>query len=965
MGPLCRKKRVQNSVQRDASIVPRPSLLPAASKSAAGRRSRQSPLKRGSGRDNTGMSRILLSNFPRSQEERETPVDHRPLCSQSFCRLSELQNGDAEKSEKCHSSQRLGIFVGPDGRLFACSDSSFVTQIPQVHVERPSIPVQSARFRSLDQPSRVYSPDGRHCDVSKGKGNNSPSLPRRLVNSKPKSSSSVGTQTISIVPDHFSGSDYQLREIRPSTSSGVHLHRDGVLDSDQYCQGTSRQSSENIGNSQTVLTEILGISQRFPVSLGTTGSSSRLCNAGTVTSPAITNVSAQPVETSQIPVKSSDRCNDGNFTSPQMVATGRSISSGGSSEDRPSLPFHIHGCQPLRLGGSCGARGTSVSWSMDRKSISAPHQHIRDESNFSISNTSPSHCEEYHCNGVNRQHYSGSLFKASGRDPFPRPLSGSLGHSEHVLKTQHPVVNKAHSWPVQHPGRPNEQNGQTDHHRVVTRSRNSQQSIHDHGLSVHRPVCHKAKQQVASVCVTHTGPTGVINRCSLDGLESHSRLCVSSVPSNSSCDKQSSIISVQNRIDSASMARQTVVSRTTASVGVTPGISARNSQTADSAKRKDHTPKPGSTATSRLGIVQQSLRNRQFSREVADHVSKARRESTVKVYDAKWQVFCRWAHRRKTNPIQATPQIVADFLTFLFNVKKIQVSTIKGYRSTISNTLKFQDTGYDFGSHPVLSELIKSFQRQRPVDRTLAPKWDLAFVLSHMCKAPFEPLDKASMFFLSVKTAFLLTMATARRISEVHAFSIDADHFRFSKIDGSLILRTQAGFLAKNQLPSRAPDSIKIPKLSNFCGNDNFNRMLCPIRAVKIYLNRTKLVRKNRTRLFIPVIGDKDINKCSISRWVKFAIKNAYSSIASNSSKLLKPRAHELRALSSSWAYLNCIPLEEVLQAAVWSNSSLFAVHYLRDFGDQTANLRALGPVIAAQKEVGGARKSSSTSFQC
>ena len=591
---------------------------------------------------------------------------------------------------------------------------------------------------------------------------------------------------------------------------------------------------------------------------------------------------------------------------------------------------------------------------MDRKSISAPHQHIRDESNFSISNTSPSHFEEYHCNGVNRQHYSGSLFKASGRDPFPRPLSGSLGHSEHVLKTQHPVANKAHSWPVQHPGRPNEQNGQTDHHRVVTRSRNSQQSIHDHGLSVHRPVCHKAKQQVASVCVTHTGPTGVINRCSLDGLESHSRLCISSVPSNSSCDKQSSIISVQNHIDSASMARQTVVSRTTASVGVTPGISARNSQTADSAKRKDHTPKPASTATSRLGIVQQSLRNRQFSREVADHVSKAPRESTVKVYDAKWQVFWRWAHRWKTNPIQATPQIVADFLTFLFNVKKIQVSTIKGYRSTISNTLKFQDTGYDFGSHPVLSELIKSFQRQRPVDRTLAPKWDLAFVLSHMCKAPFEPLDKASMFFLSVKTAFLLTMATARRISEVHAFSIDADHFRFSKIDGSLILRTQAGFLAKNQLPSRAPDSIKIPKLSNFCGNDNFNRMLCPIRAVKIYLNRTKLVRKNRTRLFIPGIGDKDINKCSISCWVKFAIKNAYSSIASNSSKLLKPRAHELRALSSSWAYLNCIPLEEVLQAAVWSNSSLFAVHYLRDFGDQTANLRALGPVIAAQKEGGG-----------
>ena len=117
-------------------------------------------------------------------------------------------------------------------------------------------------------------------------------------------------------------------------------------------------------------------------------------------------------------------------------------------------------------------------------------------------------------------------------------------------------------------------------------------------------------------------------------------------------------------------------------------------------------------------------------------IPKARRDSTVKVYDAKWQIFRDWANQRKIDPIQATPQIVADFLTFLFSVKKCQVSTIRGYRSTISNTLKYR-TGYDFGSHPVLSELIKSFAKQRPVDRSLAPKWDLAFVLSHMCKAPF------------------------------------------------------------------------------------------------------------------------------------------------------------------------------------------------------------------------------------
>ena len=263
---------------------------------------------------------------------------------------------------------------------------------------------------------------------------------------------------------------------------------------------------------------------------------------------------------------------------------------------------------------------------------------------------------------------------------------------------------------------------------------------------------------------------------------------------------------------------------------------------------------------------------KKISKEVADHVSRARRESTRKVYDAKWRVFVDWTNQKQINPIKASPTVIADFLIFLFRDKQCQVGTIKGYRSTISNTLKFK-SGYDIGSHPIISELIKSFVTQRPVERSLAPKWDLSLVLSHICKAPFEPLLEASLLHLSMKTAFLLTMATARRVSEVHTFAIDKEHFRFSNIDGSLIIRTQVGFLANNQLPTRAPDSIKIPKLSNFCArNDSFSRLLCPIRAIKVYLKRTKILRKNRNRLFIPTRGDHDINKSTISKWVRYTI---------------------------------------------------------------------------------------------
>ena len=54
------------------------------------------------------------------------------------------------------------------------------------------------------------------------------------------------------------------------------------------------------------------VSVRFPVPLGTTECCSRLCNAGTVTSPTISNISAQPVATTETSVVSSDSYDNGN-----------------------------------------------------------------------------------------------------------------------------------------------------------------------------------------------------------------------------------------------------------------------------------------------------------------------------------------------------------------------------------------------------------------------------------------------------------------------------------------------------------------------------------------------------------------------------------------------------------------------------------------------------------------------------
>ena len=242
----------------------------------------------------------------------------------------------------------------------------------------------------------------------------------------------------------------------------------------------------------------------------------------------------------------------------------------------------------------------------------------------------------------------------------------------------------------------------------------------------------------------------------------------------------------------------------------------------------------------------------------------------------------------------------------------------------ISNTLKFK-TGNRIGSNPVLSELIRSFELQRPVQR-FTPKWDLSGVLVCLQKTSFKPLDKASKLHATIKTAFLLALATAKMCSEIHALAMDSQHLRFNQTDGSVSLMLKSGFLAKNQLPSVKPDPIVVPSLARICKREHIDRLLCPVRSLKFYLKMTSSYRQNRTRLFLPIKGSKDISKDTIPRWISYTIKLAYRKLTKRDISFLKIKAHEKKVreksreyhnLSSSWTFFDKVPLSEILQAAV------------------------------------------------
>ena len=69
----------------------------------------------------------------------------------------------------------------------------------------------------------------------------------------------------------------------------------------------------------------------------------------------------------------------------------------------------------------------------------------------------------------------------------------------------------------------------------------------------------------------------------------------------------------------------------------------------------------------------------------------------------------------------------------------------------------------------MMSDIITSIELQRPWMTLVLPQRDLNIILEALSKPPYVPLREASLKHLTLKTFFLLAMASARRRSELQA----------------------------------------------------------------------------------------------------------------------------------------------------------------------------------------------------
>ena len=130
------------------------------------------------------------------------------------------------------------------------------------------------------------------------------------------------------------------------------------------------------------------------------------------------------------------------------------------------------------------------------------------------------------------------------------------------------------------------------------------------------------------------------------------------------------------------------------------------------------------------------------------------------------------------------------------------------------------------------------------------------------------------------------------------------------------------------------------------------DRSLCPVRALRYYLDRTSELRQNKELVFISFKKgfDKDISPATISLWIKQTVILCYELSDQDSQALHQGRAHDVRSFAASKAFQAGVSLEQILSACHWKPHNTFTQFYLKDVAWSDSELFHLGPVVAAQQ---------------
>ena len=523
----------------------------------------------------------------------------------------------------------------------------------------------------------------------------------------------------------------------------------------------------------------------------------------------------------------------------------------------------------------------------------------------------PLHKQDSSCS--NRQYHSGSIYKQGRRYEIGsalRPSVEDLGlvyqKSSNPQSPTYPRPSKCGSGQAiqTRPDHPD---------RVVSSSRGLPSYMQQVTPASSGLVCHEVQQQVAPMCVTGTRSPGNSSGCTQSAMGGSGCLSLStSSHLGQSGGEVAGHPMQENHFDLPGVAKYALVLGSGSHVQsnpTEPPLPAQPSNTAlqsDPSKKSDK-PKSPCLAPRAMQQSKNKVSLRQWQKGLrllkGDPPNQSMRQSGPFLQSG--AALIRW-----TSGHPLWTQWLISFCTYFRTGNYSPVPLMVTGRPLLTN----------WEIHPSISARMKTSLVSWIVSIETDPKVGGEFppgtslVIHQLTKAPFEPIKEASLKHLTFKTVFLLALGSGKRRSELHAW-LNRNQLDWSKVS----LYPSPSFLSKNQLAKEGPDSVApvvIPALAPTLDRSlKSDRSLCPVRALRYYLDRTSDLQQHKELVFVSFKKgfNKDISPATISSWIKQTVILCYELSDQDSHTLHQVKAHDIRSFAASKAFQAGVSLEQIL----------------------------------------------------
>ncbi len=179
----------------------------------------------------------------------------------------------------------------------------------------------------------------------------------------------------------------------------------------------------------------------------------------------------------------------------------------------------------------------------------------------------------------------------------------------------------------------------------------------------------------------------------------------------------------------------------------------------------------------------------------------------------------------------------------------------------------------------------------------------------------------------TLKTALLTALTSIKRVGDLQAFSGSEECLVFGPVYSHVVLRPRPGYVPKVPTTPFRDQVVNLQALPSEEA-DPALALLCPVRALRIYVTRTRSVRSSE-QLFVCHGGQqkgKAVSKQRLAHWIVEAVALAYQSQGEPCP--LGVRAHSTRSVASSHALAHGASLADICRAAGWATPNTFARFY-------------------------------------